>query len=45
MCFCICVPPGCGVCRGQKGVLDPLELKLQVVVGHPMWALGTKSVL
>lgn len=44
-CFCICVPPGCSVCRGQKGVLDSLELKLQVVVGHPMWALGTKSVL
>lgn len=29
-----------GVCRGQKKVLDPLELVLQVVVSIQLWVLG-----
>lgn len=31
-----------GASGGQKRVLDPLELKLQGVVSHLMWVLGTK---
>jgi hypothetical protein len=31
----LCVPSGCG---GQKVASDPLELKLQMVVGHPVTA-------
>lgn len=27
---------------GQKNVLDPWELKLQVTVSCPMWLLGTE---
>lgn len=30
------------VVRGQKRVLDSLELVLQVVVSHLMWVLGIK---
>jgi hypothetical protein len=29
----------CSVCRGQKGVLDPLELELHVVVSYLWWVL------
>lgn len=28
-------------CRGQKRVLDALELELQAVVSCPLWVLGT----
>ena len=31
-----------GVCRGQKRVLDVLELELQAVVSHLVRALGTE---
>lgn len=27
--------------RGQKRVLDPLQLELQVPVNWPIWVLGT----
>lgn len=29
-----------GFHRNQKRILDPLELKLQAVVGYPIWMLG-----
>lgn len=29
-------------CRGQKKVLDPLKLELQVVVKHSTWMLRTE---
>lgn len=32
----------CSFHRGQKRMLGPLELELQVFVRHPMWVLGTK---
>lgn len=31
---CVCTLCVSGVCGGQKKALDPLELKLQVVVSH-----------
>lgn len=31
LCVCMCTP---GVLRGQKRVLDALELELETVVGH-----------
>lgn len=31
--------------RGQKGALDPLELKFQAVVSGHVWELGTKLQL
>lgn len=30
-----------GAHRGQERVQGPLELELQVVMGTPMWMLGT----
>jgi len=29
-------------CGGQKRVLNPLDLELQVVVSCPRWTLGTE---
>jgi hypothetical protein len=34
-----CVP---GAHRGQKRALDTLNLKLQVIVSHLLWVLGTE---
>lgn len=31
--------------RGQKRASYPLELEFQVAMSHPIWVLGTKSVL
>lgn len=31
-----------GAHRGEKRVLDPLELDLQATVSYPTWVLGTK---
>lgn len=33
------------VCRGSqrpKKVLDPLQLELQAIMGHPVWVLATE---
>lgn len=37
-----CVPLCVGAPVGQKRVLDPLDLELQVVVSHLMWGLRTE---
>lgn len=39
-CICICVY---GVCTGQKGAPDPLELELKIVVNH--WKLNQQRLL
>jgi hypothetical protein len=36
--MCVCV----GVAAETRGMLDPLELELQVGVSHPVWVLRTK---
>ena len=44
-CVCIYVSiglMGSGAWRGPKRESDPLQLKLQAVVGHPLWVLGPK---
>lgn len=30
----------CGCLGGQKRALNPLELRLEVTVSHPMWVPG-----
>lgn len=46
MCLCMFVYGSADVntdtCRGWNRTLDPLELKLQVVVSCLTWVLGTK---
>lgn len=39
-----CAHESKGVCIGVQNVPSPLELELQAVVRHLMWALGTDSV-
>lgn len=40
---CVCVPACLHVYhRGQKRVLDPLELELRVLANWLMWVLGTE---
>lgn len=42
MCVCYCMSNVWGFLGGLKKVLDPLELKLCVVVNHPIWVIGTE---
>lgn len=42
-CMYVCICAMYAICEGQKRAIDPLELKLQVVVRHLMWVLETKS--
>lgn len=37
---CMYVLTYAGACRGQKMVLDPLQLEFQAVVSHSTWVLG-----
>lgn len=32
VCVCVCIPHACGVPRGHNGMLDPLNLELEMVV-------------
>ena len=41
-CLCVCVLCKCVPSEETKGMSGPLALKLQVVVSHPTWVLGTK---
>lgn len=50
MCMCVCLhveqsEHGCSAYRGQKRSSEPLEMELQGVVGHLMWARGTRLSL
>lgn len=38
----VCWPQLCQCWGKQKKVTDPLGLELQMIMGHPSWALGTK---
>lgn len=33
------------VCKGQKRVLNPLKLEIEMIVNYEMWVLGTEPGL
>lgn len=41
LCVCVHVHAHASNHRGQKNALDPLGLKLQLVVGFPKWGAGS----